>query len=254
MNPRAAYPNQAVWKKWLIAISLTMIIFTYLLPVLMAQAGSSWIDESKINTLRSENSAYIPIEQMPPHLWKAFVAIEDHRFMQHDGVDLAALARAIWIDIRSGSYQQGGSTITMQLARNLFLTHDKTIIRKGKEMAIALALERKYSKRELLELYLNAIYYGHGQYGIGHAAQYYFGKGNPDGLRTLTVGESALLASLPKAPESYSPIKHPQKARQRQELVLDRMAQLEILTDADRERALREPILLRGQKMNLSGS
>ncbi|MCM3469357.1 transglycosylase domain-containing protein [Brevibacillus borstelensis] len=233
------------WKKWIAVLSLCIICLTYLVPSLMTTAGSAWIDDSRLQALKDSSSGYIPIEEMPEHLWKAFVAIEDHRFMQHGGVDPAALARAVWIDLQEGAYVQGGSTITMQLARNLFLTQDKTMWRKMKEMAIAMELERRYTKQEILEMYLNVIYFGHGQYGIGNAAQFYFGKGNSQAIDTLTVGESAILASLPKAPEAYSPVKHSEKAMARQHLVLERMTELKILSQQEKEKALAEKIQVR---------
>ncbi|USG63384.1 transglycosylase domain-containing protein [Brevibacillus ruminantium] len=232
------------WKNWVVALSVSIICLTYLLPFAMAAAGSMWIDDAKLTGLRKQTPSYITIDQMPAHLWKAFVAIEDHRFMQHDGVDPAALVRAVWIDLHAGSYQQGGSTITMQLARNLFLTQDKTMWRKVKEMAIAMELEKRYTKMELLEMYLNVIYFGHGQYGIGKAAQFYFEKGQKQGVEGLTIGESAILASLPKAPESYSPIRHWEKAKYRQHVVLERMTELHIISEEEKEQALMETIRL----------
>lgn len=235
----------AAWKKWVAALALVVICATYLGPLLLSFVGRVWIDEDRLNQLHAGTAAgYVCIDEMPDYVWKAFVAIEDHRFMQHDGVDPVALARALWVDLQAGAYVQGGSTITMQLARNLFLSHDKTLLRKLKEIAVAAELERRYSKRDLLEMYLNVIYFGQGRYGIGSAADLYFGKGGEKGIRTLTVGEAALLASLPKAPEAYSPLKHWEKARQRQQVVLERMAALHMISETEKNKAISEPISL----------
>jgi monofunctional glycosyltransferase len=235
----------AAWKKWVAALALVVICVTYLGPLLLSLAGRAWIDDDRLNQLHAGTAAgYVHIDEMPDYVWKAFVAIEDHRFMQHDGVDPVALARALWVDLQAGAYVQGGSTITMQLARNLFLTNEKTLLRKMKEIAIAVELERRYSKQELLEMYLNVIDFGLGRYGIGGAADLYFGKGGEKGIRSLTVGEAALLASLPKAPEAYSPLKHWEKAKQRQQLVLERMAALHMISETDKSKAVTEPITL----------
>lgn len=137
-------------------------------------SGQSMIDQKVIDQLEypaSTNSTqeYVPIDDMPDYAWKAFIAIEDHRFMSHFGVDPAGFTRALWENVKAWEFVEGGSTITMQLSRNLFLTHDKTIIRKLKEMIIAVNLELEYSKEELLEMYVNEIYFGHGKFGIEQA-------------------------------------------------------------------------------------
>ena len=244
-NERERVEEQSsTWKKRIRIVLITIVACTVLAPILLGWAGNLWIDEKKLAALHDTKTAtYVKLDEMPDYMWKAFVAIEDHRFMQHGGVDPVALARALWIDVRQGGYVQGGSTITMQLARNLFLTHDKTMLRKAKEMAIALQLEQRYSKKELLEMYLNVIYFGHGKNGIGEATAFYFGKSaKATGKDAITLGEAAILASLPKAPENYSPIKHWQKAKERQSVVLNRMAQLEVIDQAQKQKALTETI------------
>lgn len=230
------------WKKRLsISIILTLML-AILTPLVLAWTGNLWIDEKKLAAVQ-QSSSYVKLDEMPEHVGKAFVAIEDHRFWYHPGVDPIGLARAIWVDIQEGSYVQGGSTITMQLARNLFLTHDKTMTRKVKEIAIALQLEQRYSKEELLELYLNVIYFGHGKYGIGEAVPFYFGKkATETGGQAVTLGEAAMLASLPKAPEHYSPVKNWDKAKKRQAIVLNRMNELHVIDQTESTLAKQEQI------------
>lgn len=232
-------------------------------------AGDALIDESKLSALESRYSshnsagavtasktAYVYAKEMPDYVRDAFVAIEDHRFRQHDGVDLIALGRALWIDLVYGEKVQGGSTITMQLARNLFLSHEKTMSRKAKEMLIAINLEHRYTKDQLLEMYLNSIYFGHGKYGIEEAANWYFGKttrAHDSRRQTVSLGEAAILASLPKAPESYSPIKHLDKAKFRQKIVLERMFQLHYLSEEEKAAALKEKTTLADHPFRIDG-
>lgn len=211
-------------------------------------AGNHLVDETKLAAVLNDE-AYVPTDAMPDYVWQAFVAIEDHRFMSHLGVDSKAMARALWADVKARSFVQGGSTITMQLARNLFLTHDKTMSRKLKEMAIAIHLEHHYSKEQILSMYLNQIYFGHGQNGIEQAANLYFGKTvrtDDPHKETINLSEAAMLAALPKAPETYSPIKNLELTKERQELVLKRMVQLGIISEADRQSAAAEHVTIVG--------
>lgn len=211
-------------------------------------AGDYLIDEEKLTELQQatqENSYYVNIDEMPDYLWKAFVAIEDHRFKQHEGVDFKALLRALWVNITEGSKAQGGSTITMQLSRNLFLTNEKELSRKIKEMIIAINLEQRFSKEEILEMYLNQIYFGHGKNGIEAAANFYFGKTakvNSSGTETVTLSEAALLAALPKAPEHYSPVKDLEKALDRRNVVLERMAEVGYISESEVQTAIQQEI------------
>lgn len=241
LESTAAPANQAshLWRRRGVFFFITMFVMMLLTPGVMAWAGNAWIDEGKLAAVvNPAQGTYVRLDEMPDYLWQSFVAIEDHRFMKHGGVDPVALARAVWIDIQAGEYVQGGSTITMQLARNLFLTQDKTMLRKMKEMAMALQLEQRYSKKELLEMYLNVIYFGHGRYGIGEAAELYFGKK----AHGVSLGEAAILASLPKAPESYSPLKHWDQAKKRQSLVLGRMEELGVINQLERKQAQTEKV------------
>src|SRR5699024_503133 len=171
--------------------------------------GQLMMEEKVINQLQqaaSSNSTqeYVEIDDMPDYVRKAFIAIEDHRFMSHFGVDPAGFTRALWENVKAWEFVEGGSTITMQLSRNLFLTQDKQMIRKLKEMVIAVNLELEYSKEEILEMYVNDIYYGHGKFGIEQAANFYFDKtvrSDDSKKDTITLNEVAMLAALLKAPE-----------------------------------------------------
>lgn len=185
-----------------------------------------------------ERRIAIPIDKVPPLLIKAFLAAEDARFFEHHGMDIRGIIRATIKNILAGSYVQGGSTITQQLARSLFLTQEKTIGRKFKELILAYILDNKFSKQEILQLYLNHIYLGNGAYGIEMASQDYFGKS----VRQLNLAECALLAGLPKAPSAYSPFKNPGKARQRRAYVLSRMLELGYITEEEFKKANEAPL------------
>jgi len=182
----------------------------------------------------------VTLEQIPKHVQDAFIAIEDKRFYTHSGVDLRSIARAVYRDIVARSKVEGGSTLTQQLAKNLFLSNDKSWYRKIKEAMIALYLEREFTKDEILEMYLNVIYFGQGRYGIEAAANKYFGKS----VEELTLEEGALLAGMVKAPNGYSPIEHVEKAKERRNLVLQTMAHLDYISVDEAENAKAKNIQL----------
>lgn len=190
---------------------------------------------NEISKLYIENRRYIPIDELPQQVVDAFVAIEDQRFFEHQGIDLRAIGRALYRDILARSMVEGGSTITQQLAKNVFLTHEKKLMRKTEEALIALKLEQRYTKRQILEMYLNYIYFGHGAYGIQAAAQVYFGKDAED----LELAEIALLAALPKAPSHYSPLieGNEERSEDRRKLVLRVMADQGKITERERKEA-----------------
>jgi len=175
-----------------------------------------------------ERRIFIPLPQVPKSLRDAVIAVEDARFYSHWGVDPMGIARAVYQNFRRGRIVEGGSTITQQLAKVLFLTPDKSLDRKFKEAFLALELERRYSKDRILEMYLNQIYFGHGALGVEAAARTYFGKS----VSELGLPESALLAALPRAPSTYSPFDHPEQARRRRAHVLNRMMDVGFLTKA----------------------
>ena len=167
----------------------------------------------------TENRVPVKIEQIPVNLQNAFVAIEDNRFYEHKGVDFRGLARAAYTNIIAQEIAEGGSTITQQLAKNAYLTQDRTYKRKIQEIFLALQLEKQYTKQEILELYLNQIYFGQGAYGVQAAAKTYFGKNVED----LTLAECAMLAGIPKSPNYYSPFNNISAATVRRDTVLDQM-------------------------------
>jgi penicillin-binding protein 2A len=182
----------------------------------------------------------VTIDHIPKQLRDAVVATEDRRFYAHSGVDLISIARALWKDIKSQEYAEGGSTITQQLAKNMFLPMDKTLGRKLKEAAYALKIELNYSKDEILELYLNHIYYGEGQWGIGRAAQTYFSKNTEN----LTLAESAVLAGIPKAPTTYNPIRNKESALERRNTVLALMNEQKFITNDVYQKTVVSPLSL----------
>ena len=153
--------------------------------------------------------------------------MEDHRFYEHGGIDLLAMGRALWNDLRTWSFAEGGSTITQQLAKNLCFSQEKSIVRKVAEVFAAWDLERRYSKDEILELYVNSIYFGSGCYNVGSASETYFGKEPKD----MTDSECTMLAGIPNAPSVYDPTANPDLALQRQRQVVERMVAEEFLTD-----------------------
>ncbi|EJL40394.1 MULTISPECIES: transglycosylase domain-containing protein [Brevibacillus] len=190
---------------------------------------------------RGENRISVPIQEISPALINATIAIEDRSFREHYGFDWKRLAMAAYVDVINMDMRQGASTITQQLARNLYLTLDKTWERKIKEALLAIQLELNYSKDEILEMYMNQIYYGHSAYGVQAAAQTYFGKD----AKNLTVAESAMLAGIPKGPTYYSPFVDFERAKSRQKLILEAMERDGMLTAKEAEQAYAEPIKLK---------
>ena len=190
-------------------------------------------------TLSEERRIPININYIPDHTQKAFIAIEDNRFYEHLGVDFRGTARAV-VSTLSGREVQGGSTITQQLAKNAFLTQERTITRKIKEAFLARELEKRYTKDEILEMYLNHIYFGQGAYGVESAARYYFNKE----AKELNIAESATLAAIPKSPNYFNPFENPKASKERQELVIDQMVKYGFITEAQGEAAKKEELKL----------
>ncbi|HET7191168.1 MAG TPA: PBP1A family penicillin-binding protein [Pseudolabrys sp.] len=181
--------------------------------------------------------APLPLKEMPSYVPKAFMAIEDRRFYQHSGVDPYGIARALLANVMHRGVAQGGSTITQQLAKNLFLTQERTITRKLQEALLALWLERKFTKTRILELYLNRVYFGAGAYGIEEASQHYFGKS----ARSITVAEAALLAGLVKSPSRLAPTRNFDGAEKRAKVVLAAMAELKYISATSERVAIARP-------------
>ncbi|MDH3791651.1 MAG: penicillin-binding protein, partial [Rhodospirillales bacterium] len=193
-------------------------------------------DGSQIAAVGDVHGKTIGLHEVPPALRQALIAVEDRRFYEHFGVDPRGLARAMLANLRAGRIVQGGSTITQQLAKNLFLNPDRTIRRKVQELLLAFWLERKFTKDQILTLYLNRVYFGAGNYGVDAAARRYFGKPVQD----LSLYESALLAGLLKAPSRYNPARNSGGADLRTQLVLGAMVDAGFISAAEAEAALKK--------------
>ncbi|MFC1886817.1 transglycosylase domain-containing protein, partial [Thermodesulfobacteriota bacterium] len=180
----------------------------------------------------------VPIEKIPDYLKSALIVTEDRKFYNHSGVDLKGTLRALIKDVRAGEIVEGGSTITQQLAKTLFLTPEKRLIRKIKEAILAVQLERRYTKNEILELYLNQVYFGSGAHGVESAAKLFFGKTASD----LSLAQCALVAGMPKAPSRYSPLINRNRSIRRRNTVLKQMLVTGIITSADYDEAIKEPV------------
>jgi penicillin-binding protein 1A len=199
------------------------------------------IEGELIGEFGEERRVLVDIKDVPPALTSAIIATEDERFYQHSGIDYIGVARAAYANLLTGGRRQGASTITMQVARNFFLSSEKTLTRKLYEVLLALKIEHNLTKDQILSLYVNQIYLGQRAYGFASAAQTYFGKS----IGQLTLDEAAMLAALPKAPSSYNPIANPQRAKQRQVYVLRRMRDLGHITQEQFDQAAQAPIVTR---------
>lgn len=192
-----------------------------------AEAGTlreKWDDVSHFRESlesRVHREKFVPYDKIPDLLKKGIIATEDRRYYDHGAVDIIGVARAFITNSMAGETLEGGSTIAQQTVKNIFLSNDRTMTRKLEELALAVQLERNYSKEEILELYLNIIYFGHGAYGVGEASRVYFGK-EP---KALDLSQCAMLAGLPQAPSAYDPISHSQEGAKRMTTVLALMAQ-----------------------------
>lgn len=184
--------------------------------------------ESKVAEVQS-NLSYTTLSEMPELYLDAVVAVEDHRFEQHFGIDLIAIGRAAWNNLTSWSLREGGSTITQQLAKNMYFTQEKSFIRKIAEMFMAFRLESSYTKDEILELYVNSIYFGDGYYCVRDASKGYFGKDPID----MTDYESTLLAGIPNAPSVYSLTANPDLAEQRQQYIIQQIVKYGYISEGE---------------------
>lgn len=189
----------------------------------------------------TENRLPVKLSQVPKDLQNAFIATEDNRFYSHHGVDPIGIMRAIWVNIAHDGVVEGGSTITQQLARNAFLTQDRTLKRKIMEAMLAIRIEQYYTKQEILEMYLNQIYFGQGAYGVQAAAHVYFGKNVQD----LDLAQSAMLAGLPQSPNYYSPLTNYKAGKARQAVVLGQMVKYDYIDQATADKAKDEDLGLR---------
>lgn len=201
-------------------------------------------DDVLIGELKIEKGVFVPIDSIPQNMINAIIAVEDSRFWKHKGIDYIGIARAIAKDIIHVSLKEGGSTITQQLAKVVFLSPEKTIKRKLLEVSLAVKIEKSLSKKEILELYLNKVYFGHGAYGIEMAAKKYFGKS----AKKLSLAEASLIAGLVKAPNSYSPFNNLTKAKQRQLTVLARMEEEGYISKKEKDNTYQMPLYLTSLK------
>lgn len=201
-------------------------------------------DDALIGEFRIEKGEYVPFSRIPEQMIRAVVSVEDSRFWYHKGVDYLAIARALFKDIRAGRIKEGASTITQQLAKVVFLSPERTVLRKIREAVLATRIERNLSKEDILELYLNKIYFGHGAHGVEMASRAYFGKSISD----VGLSEAALLGGLIKAPSRYSPYTNLEMAKERQHIVLKRMAEEGYISQEDAEKAYNEPLYLSSAK------
>src|SRR5260221_7259000 len=202
-----------------------------------------------IGEFGEERRAVVSIADVPSQLKNAIIAAEDERFYQHPGIDYVGVMRAAYANLVAGGRRQGASTITMQVARNFFLSSEKTVTRKLYEALLAFKIENNLSKEQILELYVNQIYLGQRAYGFAAASQIYFGKS----LDKLNLAEVAVLAGLPKAPSAYNPVANPQRARQRQQYVLRRMRELGHITEQQYADAAKAPLHVRREVDDFAG-
>lgn len=214
-------------------------------PLAVPESTLYYSDNGEIigETNNGQKRYWVPIKSISPEVIQATVAVEDRQFYNHKGFDMKRIGGALLADIRAGAKVQGASTITQQYARNLFLDHDKTWKRKWNEALYTIRLEMNYSKKEILEGYLNTIYYGHGAYGVEAASRFYFGKNTKE----LTLAEASMLAGIPKGPSSYSPIVNLKKAKIRQKIVLTSMLNKGYITEAELEKATQFPLSFKGE-------
>ena len=201
--------------------------------------------EEVINPLRADSN-WVKLADIPKNMQNALIAIEDHKFYEHDGLSPEGILCAILANISEGEVTQGGSTLTQQFVKNTFLTHEQTMERKIEEAILSVVLEDKYSKDEILEMYLNTTYFGAGATGIHQASKVYFGKH----VSRLTLEEAAVLAALPYAPSALNPLEHPIECKQRQMLVLNAMAKHGFISQDAADEAKAEYVYLtNGRKM-----
>ena len=198
-------------------------------------------DGQRIGEFYSERRIEVPYSRLPRHLVLAFVAAEDARFFEHPGVDVTGIARAFFRNLEAGELVQGGSTITQQVVKRILLTSEKSFARKIREAVLAYRIDNYMTKEEILTVYLNHIFLGHGAYGVEAAAQEYFSKHVED----LNLAEASILAGIPKAPSRYDPYLNPRRAKERQAYVLRRMAEVGFISKEQEEAAFRQPIKLK---------
>ena len=223
-------------KKWILRIFIAVVIAGVLTGTFFICKGYNMYQDAleecsltdKIQGIRTREN-YTTLEELPKMYIDAVVAAEDHRFYDHGPIDIISIGRALWVNLKSFSLDEGGSTITQQLAKNMYFTREKKLERKIAETFMAFALEDQYGKDEILELYVNIIFFGSGYYGVYDASQGYFGKAPSE----MTDYECTLLAGIPNAPSVYSPKINPKLSAQRHQQVLARMVEYDYITEEE---------------------
>jgi 1A family penicillin-binding protein len=238
--------NKLIILLMVICVAASSMFFTGGLPDIAIVESSTLYDVNgePIRGLAEENRINITYDDIPDAFVKAIIAVEDKNFFNHHGFDISGILRAFITNLKEGRISAGGSTITQQTAKNLFLSNDRTFSRKIKELYYAIQLERKYSKEEILALYCNTIYFGHGAYGLEVAARTYFAKK----ARELSVAECALLAGIPMWPSRYDPLINPQDARERQKVVVQRMVEEGFLDPQMGKKILQEALIYKSAR------
>ena len=206
----------------------------------LVKVSTVWHVEETVTSLRSDPE-WVSLQKIPDHTRKALLAIEDHDFYKHGALDYVGIARAAFANLKAGEVQQGGSTLTQQMVKNVFLSSEQTFTRKAEEAILATRVEQKYSKDEILEIYFNTTYFGAGAYGIRDAAKKYFGK-EP---ARLTLPESAMLAAMPYAPSALNPYENPAGCAKRVRLVLKEMLKYGYIGNTECEDALSRGVTLK---------
>ncbi len=227
-----------ILKRIIICIILIILfavgIVTYKGYTIYKQALNEISVKDKVAEIQSQEN-YTKIEDLPEFYLNAVIAVEDHRFYDHGAIDIISIGRAVWTNVKSFELREGGSTITQQLAKNIYFTQEKTALRKIAEIFMAFEIEKNCDKDEILELYVNTSYFGDGYYCVKEAANGYFDKEPID----MTEYESSMLAGIPNAPSVYAPTKNPDLAKQRQNQVLDRMVKYEYITEEEKQNILK---------------
>ena len=206
----------------------------------LVKVSTVWHVEETVKSLRSDPD-WVGLQKIPDHTRKALLAIEDHDFYKHGALDITGIARAAFANLKAGEVQQGGSTLTQQMVKNVFLSSEQTFTRKAEEAILATRVEQKYSKDEILEIYFNTTYFGAGAYGIRDAAKKYFGK-EP---AKLTLPESAMLAAMPYAPSALNPYENPTGCAKRVRLVLKEMLKYGYIGNTEYDDALSKGVVLK---------
>jgi penicillin-binding protein 1A len=237
----AAFAFWAVWRELTADVPPVADLLDYRPPAATRVYAA---DGTQIGEFYVERRYLVPLAQVPQRVRQAFLAAEDAEFYRHRGIDPVGIVRALRANLRRGDIVQGASTITQQVVKQLLLSPERTFERKAKELILAVELENKLSKDDILYLYLNHIYFGAGTYGISAASQTFFGREVAD----LSLAQAALLAGLPQAPSRYDPLRRPSQARRRQLYVLARMAEVGFITAAERDAAIAEPLHLQRVK------